>query len=229
MAPPGSQATTIGSDLGNDGWRGFIQTTSSTAASSTSPEETRVPGIGDNDDDDSLRAEGGGRGGGLSTGAKAGVGVGAALAVILILGLILFVMRRRRRGRKVAGGYMTPIRSERELREKEAAVGVVSRSTSGSTTNLGPGTEGSAVQPDGLTRGGSYHTGDDHRPDLGGAGAVGRKPVGAASEEVESWRESRANAPTATVQSDEERLRWEEEERRLDADIAEAERRRTEE
>lgn len=194
--------------------------------STASPTETAIGSGKDKDGNDSkpaapASASTGGGGGGLSTGAKAGVGVGAAVVVILILGLIFFVMRRRKRGRQVAGGYVTPTRSERELKEKEVAVGVLPHSTNGSTNNLGSVHEGGAVAPVGLARGGSYNRGDD-RTGLG-APAVGRKQVG---EDLENGRESRTSVPTTTALSDEERLRWEEEERRLDADIAEAERRR---
>lgn len=166
--------------------------------------------------------------GGLTAGAKAGVGVGAAAAVIIILALILIWLRKRKRSRARAGGYLEPTRSERELKEKEG-VGIVAHSTHGSTSQIAGSEAAGMGAGAGVARSGSYHLGDD-RSGLGGgaaAPAVGKKPIAGAAgaEDLENGRESRASVPTQTL-SEEERARWEEEERRLDADIAEAERRR---
>ena len=175
---------------------------------------------------------------GLSDGAKAGIAVGAVLGVLLLLALIFLCLRRRKSKRKTAGGYYGgALGSSNDLREKEAGVGIAAIPVSASPTSdghhahngdaamLGRGNSGRVVD------GASLERGDvgGHAAPVGGVGAAGvaRKPIGSrgVSDEEPVGREG-ALSSQSQVLSDEERARWEEEERRLDEDIAEAERRR---
>lgn len=185
---------------------------------------------------------GGGGGGGLGTGAKAGIAVGTTLGVLALIAFIFFCLRRRKSKRKTAGGYYddAPGRSN-DLREKEAGVGIAAIPVSASPTDDGNGhasgdaaligrgksarvVDGSYIE-DG-DRVGRHATTGHASPAATGAG-MARKPVGHRSVSDEE-REGRNGAVSSQGQvlNNEERARWDEEERRLDEDIAEAERRR---
>lgn len=175
---------------------------------------------------------------GLSDGAKAGIAVGAVLGVLLLLALIFLCLRRRKSKRKTAGGYYGDAPgSSNDLREKEARVGIAAVPASespssdghhahnGDAAMLERGNSGRVVD------GASLERGDvgGHAAPVGGVGAAGvvRKPIGSrgVSDEKPVGREGAISSQSQML-SDEERARWEEEERRLDEDIAEAERRR---
>ena len=186
----------------------------------------------------SNNALGGVSGGGLSAGAKAGIAVGAVLGVLAIVSLIFLCLRRRKTTLKTAGGYYgdTP-GSSNDLREKEAGVGIAAIPVSASPTSgghhahnrdaamLGRGNSGRVVDGASLERG---DVGGHATPVAGlGAASVARKPIGSRGvNDVEPAGREGAMSSQSRVLSDEETARWEEEERRLDEDIAEAERRR---
>ncbi|KFY17645.1 hypothetical protein V492_00496 [Pseudogymnoascus sp. VKM F-4246] len=150
---------------------------------------------------------------GLSTGAKAGIGVGVAAAVLIIIALVVaWWLRRSRRASSRNGG----------VGEKESV--------------LAAGASGG---------GGEYRDADEAGAAIVGGSPITRKPIGApVSNEaalagavspasttvgVVGGQSRGAGGPVASQESmlnAEERERWEEEERRLDEDIAEAERRR---
>ncbi|KFX88353.1 hypothetical protein O988_09040 [Pseudogymnoascus sp. VKM F-3808] len=155
---------------------------------------------------------------GLSTGAKAGIGVGVAAAVLIVIALIVaWWVRRQRRASARNGRTGTG--------EKESVL--------------------AAAAPGGS---GEYRDADEAGGAVVGSSPVTRKPVGmpAASTEaaladavspasttvgvVRGPSRAGAGEGSGAVQESmlnaEERERWEEEERRLDEDIAEAERRR---
>lgn len=174
----------------------------------------------------------------LGNGAKAGIAVGAVLGVFLIVALIFLCLRRRRSERKTAGGYYGDAPgSFNDMREKEAGVGIVAipvsvsptsdrhHSHNGDAVMLGQGNSRRVVDGASLER---EDVGGHAAPVAGvGAAGVARKPIGSrgVSDEEAVGGES-AMSSHFQVLSGEERARWEEEERRLDEDIAEAERRR---
>lgn len=151
---------------------------------------------------------------GLSTGAKAGIGVGVAAAVLIVIALIVaWWVRRSRRAssRNGRGGG---------LGEKESVL--------------------AAVAPGGA---GEYRDADEARGGVVGGSPVARKPVGVPATNEAALADAVSPASTTvgvvrgaggegsgaaqeSMLNAEERERWEEEERRLDEDIAEAERRR---
>ncbi|KFY41028.1 hypothetical protein V494_03243 [Pseudogymnoascus sp. VKM F-4513 (FW-928)] len=150
---------------------------------------------------------------GLSTGAKAGIGVGVAAAVLIIIALVVaWWLRRSRRASSRNGG----------VGEKESV--------------LAAGASGG---------GGEYRDADEAGAAIVGGSPITRKPIGAPVSNdaalagavspasttvgVVGGQSRGAGGPVASQESmlnAEERERWEEEERRLDEDIAEAERRR---
>jgi hypothetical protein len=153
---------------------------------------------------------------GLSTGAKAGIGVGVAAAVLIVIALIVaWWVRRQRRASARNGRTGTG--------EKESVL--------------------AAAAPGGS---GEYRDADEAGGAVVGSSPVTRKPVGMPAASTEAALAdavspasttvgvvrgpSRAGEGSGAVQESmlnaEERERWEEEERRLDEDIAEAERRR---
>lgn len=189
-----------------------------------------------------------GGGGGLSPGAKAGIAVGAVVGVLAILALIFLCMRRRKSKRATAGGYFGDAPgSTNDIREKEASVGIAAIPVSSSSTFdgnhhsvhpdaalIGRGISARVVDGATMERGDGVgrHATTGHAaatPVAGtGAATVARKPIGNRTVSAEERGTERDGAISAQSQvlSDEERARWEEEERRLDEDIAEAERRR---
>ncbi|OBT66715.1 hypothetical protein VE03_03861 [Pseudogymnoascus sp. 23342-1-I1] len=152
---------------------------------------------------------------GLSTGAKAGIGAGVAVAALLVIALLVaWWVRRSRRAssRNGRGGG---------IGEKESVL--------------------AAAAPGGA---GEYRDADEAGNGVVGGSPVTRKPVGvppATNEAALADAVSPASTTVGVVGAQtrgagaegqqsmlnaEERERWEEEERRLDEDIAEAERRR---
>ena len=180
----------------------------------------------------------GASGRGLKTGEKAGIAVGAVLGVLAIVALIFLCLRRRKSKRKTPGGYFGDAPgSANDLREKDAGVGIATISVSASPSSddhahhnrdasmIGRGNSERVVDGASLERG---DVGGHAAPVVGVGGAVvARKPIGSrsVSDENRIGREG-AMSSQSQVLSEEERARWDEEERRLDEDIAEAERRR---
>lgn len=229
-------ATASPTDPANTSALGVLpkQTGGGAGAMSDAPpsKETGAP------NDASNNALGGASGAGLSTGAKAGIAVGAVLAVLATVALIFLCLRRRKSKRKTPGGYFGDApSSSNDLREKEAAVGIAANPVSASLTSDGHHAHNGAAailgrgHSERVVDGASLERGDvgGHATPVAGVGAAGvaRKPIGSwgVSNDEPIGREG-AMSSQSQVLTDEERATWEEEERRLDEDIAEAERRR---
>ncbi|OBT58270.1 hypothetical protein VE04_01558 [Pseudogymnoascus sp. 24MN13] len=156
---------------------------------------------------------------GLSTGAKAGIGVGVAAAVLIVIALLVAWWARRTRRASTRNG--------RGAGEKESVLAAAAPGGSGEyrdADEAGGAVVGGVVGGSPVTRkpvgvpavANEAALADAVSPASTTVGVVGAQHRGAGGEGA--TQESMLNA--------EERERWEEEERRLDEDIAEAERRR---
>ncbi|ELR10322.1 hypothetical protein VC83_07951 [Pseudogymnoascus destructans] len=155
---------------------------------------------------------------GLSTGAKAGIGVGVAAAVLIVIALLVaWWVRRTRRAstRNGRGGGA----GEKESVLAAAAPGGAGEYRYADEAGGGVVVGGSPVtrKPVGVPVANEAALADAVSPASTTVGVVGGAQRRGAGGEGAA-QESMLNA--------EERERWEEEERRLDEDIAEAERRR---
>jgi hypothetical protein len=156
---------------------------------------------------------------GLSTGAKAGIGVGVAAAVLIVIALLVAWWVRRTRRASTRNG--------RGAGEKESVLAAAAPGGAGEyrdADEAGGAVVGGVVGGTPVTRKpvgvpavtNEAALADAVSPASTTVGLVGAQHRGAGGEGAA--QESMLNA--------EERERWEEEERRLDEDIAEAERRR---
>lgn len=160
---------------------------------------------------------------GLSTGAKAGIGVGVAAAVLIVIALLVawWVRQTRRastRNGRGAGEKESVLAAAApggsgEYRDADEAGGAVIGGVVGGVVGGSPVTRKPVGAPP-VTN--EAALADAVSPASTTVGVVGAQRRGAGGEGAA--QESMLNA--------EERERWEEEERRLDEDIAEAERRR---
>lgn len=225
---------------------GLPSPTSTLGPSASGTNTNTASGISSTADPTAAPNFGSGGGGGLSPGAKAGISVGAVLGVLAILALIFLCLHRRKSKRVTAGGYYGDAPgSSNDLREKEAGVGIaaipLSASQSpasernshvaGDSASLGRGHSARVVDGATMERGDGVgrHATTGHTAPVAAAAAaapVSRKPVhrNVSDEEPGTQRDGAISSQSQGL-SDEERARWEEEERRLDEDIAEAERR----
>lgn len=156
---------------------------------------------------------------GLSTGAKAGIGVGVAAAVLVVIAVLvaLWVRRARRASSRNGRGGA----GEKESVLAAAAPGGSGEYRDADEAGAGAGVVGGSPvtrKPVGVPATNEAALAAAVSPASTTVGIVGAQSRGAGREGTGAAQESMLNA--------EERERWEEEERRLDEDIAEAERRR---
>ncbi|KFZ08957.1 hypothetical protein V502_09023 [Pseudogymnoascus sp. VKM F-4520 (FW-2644)] len=156
---------------------------------------------------------------GLSTGAKAGIGVGVAAAVLILIAVLvaLWVRRARRASSRSGRGGA----GEKESVLAAAAPGGSGEYRDADEAGAGAGVVGGSPvtrKPVGVPATNEAALADAVSPASTTVGVVGAQSRGAGGQGTGAAQESMLNA--------EERERWEEEERRLDEDIAEAERRR---
>ena len=156
---------------------------------------------------------------GLSTGAKAGIGVGVAAAVLVVIAVLvtLWVHRARRASSRNGRGGA----GEKESVLAAAAPGGSGEYRDADEAGAGAGVVGGSPvtrKPVGVPTTNEAALAAAVSPASTTVGVVGAQSRGAGGEGTAAAQESMLNA--------EERERWEEEERRLDEDIAEAERRR---
>lgn len=206
--PPGRPTGSTSPSLLSSELTKTADRTIATDSSTSTP--TSTPSVTEPTDDSALVTSGGN---GLSTGAKAGIGAGVAVAVLIVIALLVaWWVRRSRRAssRNGRGGGMG---------EKESVL--------------------AAAAPGGA----EYRDADEAGSGVVGGNPVTRKPVGAPATSEAALANAVSPASTTVgvaagqtrgaggegqqpMLNAEERERWEEEERRLDEDIAEAERRR---
>ncbi|KFY69730.1 hypothetical protein V498_10421 [Pseudogymnoascus sp. VKM F-4517 (FW-2822)] len=182
--------------------------TIATGASTSTP--TSTPIVAKPTDNSEVVASGGN---GLSTGAKAGIGAGVAAAVLIVIALVVAWWVRRSRRASSRNGRSGG------MGEKESVL--------------------AAAAPGGA----EYRDADEAGSGVVGGSPVTRKPVGVPATSEAALADAVSPASTTvgvaggqtrgaggegqqSMLNAEERERWEEEERRLDEDIAEAERRR---
>ncbi|KFY83892.1 hypothetical protein V500_09799 [Pseudogymnoascus sp. VKM F-4518 (FW-2643)] len=156
---------------------------------------------------------------GLSTGAKAGIGVGVAAAVLILIAVLVALWVRRTRRASSRNGHGGA--GEKESVLAAAAPGGSGEYRDADEAGAGAGVVGGSPvtrKPVGVPATNEAALADAVSPASTTVGVVGAQNRGAGGERTAAAQESMLNA--------EERERWEEEERRLDEDIAEAERRR---